>query len=91
MTTKKPQQQNLLACRMAEEENIRQRVDDDGNRWTKVYFGGGAHFKNWLRQFIELKGESNVKIEEADPIGLLCYGCSGEKMYRIWVKTTSIE
>ena len=32
--------------RMAEEETIRERVDKDGNRWTKVYFGGGAHFRN---------------------------------------------
>jgi hypothetical protein len=72
--------------RMAEEEKIRQKADEDGTRWTKVYFGGGAHFRNWLSQFIELNGEENVKVEEADSKGFQCYEESGEKMYRIWVK-----
>ena len=40
--------------RMAEEEIIKERVDEEGNRWTKVYFGGGQHFKNWLEQCEEL-------------------------------------
>ncbi len=26
----------------AEEETIREKVDENGNRWTKVYFGGSA-------------------------------------------------
>jgi len=30
--------------RMAEEDLVRERIDDKGNRWTKVYFGGGEHF-----------------------------------------------
>ena len=55
--------------RMAEEENIQEKVDDKGNKWTKVYFGGGAHFRNWLSQFVELKGEENLKVEEADSRG----------------------
>jgi len=76
--------------RMAEEETIRERVDKDENRWTKVYFGGGAHFRNWLSQFIELKGEENVKVEEADSTGFRYYEESGEKMYRIWVKDTDV-
>jgi len=42
---------------MAKEETVRERVDANGNKWTKVYLGGGAHFRNWLSQFIELKGE----------------------------------
>jgi len=61
-------------------------VDADGNRWTKVYFGGGAHFRNWLSQFIEVKGEKNVETEEIDSRGFQCFEESGEKMLRIWVK-----
>ena len=91
MTAEQLEQQNLLARRMAEEEKIRQRVDENGNRWTKVYFGGGAHFRNWLGQFIELKGEDNVNVEEADSRGFQCYEESGEKMYRIWVKDSNTE
>jgi hypothetical protein len=40
--------ESLIRQRMAEEEKIREKADEDGNRWTKVYFGGGAHFRNWL-------------------------------------------
>ena len=46
--------------RMAEEDLIRERVDEKGNIWRKVYFGGGAHFRNWLDQTTELCGEENV-------------------------------
>ena len=77
--------------RIAKEETIREKVDEDGTRWTKVYFGGGAHFRNWLSQFTELKGEENVKVEEADSTGFQCYEESGEKMYRIWVKDADLE
>ena len=77
--------------RMAEEEKIQQRSDEDGTRWTKVYFGSGAHFRNWLSQFTELKGEDNVRVEEVDSRGFQCYEESGEKMYRIWVKDTDVE
>jgi len=84
-------QENQIQQRMAEEEKIQQRVDEDGTRWTKVYFGGGAHFKNWLSQFVEIKGEENVKVEEADSRGFQCYEESGEKVYRIWVKDTDSE
>lgn len=73
------------------EEEVRQRTDQDGNRWTKVYFGGGTHFRNWLSQFIEVKGEENVNIEEVDSRGFQCFEESGEKMYRIWVKDTDTE
>ena len=76
--------------RMAEEGTIREKVDENGNRWTKVYFGGGAHFKNWLGQFVELRGEENVKVEETDSKGFQCYEGSGEKMYRIWVKDMDV-
>ena len=83
--------ENPIRQRLAEEEKIRQRMDTDGTRWTKVYFGGGAHFRNWLGQFIEVKGEENVKVEEADSRGFQCYEESGEKMYRIWVRESNVE
>jgi hypothetical protein len=81
--------ESLIRQRMAEEENIREKVDQDGTKWTKVYFGGGAHFRNWLSQFVELKGEENVEVEEADSRGFQCYEQSGEKMYRIWIRNTT--
>lgn len=69
--------------RMAEEELIQERTDADGNRWRKVYFGGGEHFKNWLSQCREL-GE--VMVEEVDSKGFRCFEEGGEKLYRIWMK-----
>ena len=86
MTHHELKQGKTVRERIAEEETIREKVDENGNRWTKVYFGGGAHFRNWLSQFVELKGEENVEVEEADSRGFRCYEESGEKMYRIWVK-----
>ena len=86
MTGEQVEHGSLIHQRMAEEETIRERIDENGNRWTKVYFGGGAHFRNWLSQFVELKDEENVKVEEADSTGFQCYEEVGEKMYRIWVK-----
>ena len=68
------------------EDRVRERVDDSGERWLKVYFGGGAHFKNWLDQSIELRGEENVQVEEVESVGLRCFEDGGEKMYRIWVR-----
>ena len=79
-------QENTVRDSMAEEESIREKVDVEGNRWEKVYFGGGAHFRNWLSQCLELRGEENIEIEEMDSTGFQCYEESGEKMYRIWVK-----
>ena len=91
MTHHEVEQGKTVRQRMAEEETIREKVDEKGNRWTKVYFGGGAHFRNWLSQFTELKGEENVEVEEADSRGFQCYEESGEKMYRIWVKDSKLE
>jgi hypothetical protein len=91
MAKEQLEQQNSIRQRMAEEEKIREKVDENGGRWTKVYFGGGAHFKNWLSQFVELEGEENVKVEEIDSTGFQCYEESGEKMYRIWVKDANVE
>ena len=76
--------------RMAEEEMIWEKVDENGNRWTKVYFDSGAHFRNGFTQFSELKGEKNVKVEEADSRGFQCYEESGENMYRIRVKDMDV-
>jgi hypothetical protein len=69
--------------RMAEEEQIKEKIDAEGNRWRKAYFGGGEHFQNWLAQCREL-GE--VMIEEVDSSGYTCFEEGGEKLYRIWVK-----
>jgi len=91
VTHRDVKQEKTVRQRMAEEEKIQQRADEDGTRWTKVYFGGGAHFRNWLSQFTELKGEDNVRVEEVDSRGFQCYEESGEKMYRIWVKDMDVE
>ena len=91
MTHHEVKQGKTARQKMAEEENIREKVDENGNRWIKVYFGGGAHFRNWLSQFVELKGEENVKLEEADLRGFQCYEESREKMYRIWVKDADVR
>jgi hypothetical protein len=69
--------------RIAEEELVQERIDEEGNRWRKVYFGGGEHFENWLAQCREL-GE--VIVEEVDSRGYKCFEEGGEKLYRIWMK-----
>jgi hypothetical protein len=89
MTMEQIENGSPIHQRIVEEETVRDKVDEDGTRWTKVYFGGGAHFRNWLSQFVELKGEENVKVEEADSRGFQCYEESGEKMYRIWIRNTT--
>ena len=69
MFSEQLEQESLIRQRMTEEETVRERMDEDGNRWIKVYFGGGAHLRNWLSQFVELKGEENVQVEEIDSRG----------------------
>jgi hypothetical protein len=71
---------------MAEEEKVREKVDEKGNRWKKIYFGSGMHFQNWLDQCLELYGKDNVEVEEVANTGLKCYVEGGEKMCRIWVR-----
>lgn len=73
----------IIRERMAQEELVKERVDEKGNRWRKVYFGGGAHFENWLDQCREL-GE--VEVEEVDATGFKCFGEGGEKLCGIWLK-----
>jgi len=84
-------QESTVRGRMAQEERVRERWDNDGNKWKKVYFGGGAHFRNWLDQALELRGEDGVQVEEMDSRGFKCFEESGEKMYRIWVKNSNRE
>ena len=75
--------EKTIQQRMAEEELVREKIDKQGNRWKKVYFGGGEHFKNWLSQSKEL-GE--VMVEEVDSTGYKCFEATGEKLYRIWLR-----
>lgn len=86
MSTGHINQESLVRQRMAEEEKVQEKTDRNGDRWMKVYFGSGTHFRSWLSQFIELKGKKNVKVEGIDSRGFVCYEGSGEKMYRIWVR-----
>jgi hypothetical protein len=72
--------------RMRSEELIREKTDEKGITWFKLYFGGGDHFKGWLAQCKEVYGEDNIGVEEIDPTGFTCYEKSGEKLYRIWAK-----
>lgn len=72
--------------RMRLEEAIQEKTDDQGNKWRKVYFGGGSHMQNWLDQVKEVYGEEDVEIEETDSSGFRCYEEGGEKMYRIWAR-----
>ena len=39
-------QGKTLQDRMAEEERLKEKIDEGGNRWRKAYFGGGEHFQN---------------------------------------------
>ena len=61
--------------RMSEEALIKERIDEEGNKWEKVYFGGGEHFQIWLEQCKEL-GE--VIVEEVDSTGYKCFEEGGE-------------
>jgi hypothetical protein len=72
--------------RIAQEEEVREKTDKEGSKWLKSYFGGGAHFRNWLSQIEEIYGRENIEIEEIDPTGFKCFEGSQEKLYRIWIK-----
>ena len=80
-----PQKETIQEV-MAREELVRERIDKKGEKWTKKYFGGGAHFLNWLEQYREVYGEENVEVEEVDSRGFSCFEKGNEKMYRIWVR-----
>ena len=83
MVDQQKDQVKTIQERMAEEELVQEKVDAQGIRWRKVYFGGGEHFQNWLAQCKEL-GE--VMVEEVDSTGYKCFEEGGEKLYRIWIK-----
>jgi len=83
MASEENEHHKTIRQRMTEEELVKERIDEDGNKWRKVYFGGGEHFKNWLAQCKEL-GE--VTVEEVDATGYKCFELAGEKLYRIWLK-----
>jgi argininosuccinate lyase len=76
-------QSKTIRQRMAEEELVRERVDEQGNKWRKAYFGGGEHYKNWLAQCRKL---GDVKVEEVNSTGYKCFEEAGDRLYRIWVK-----
>jgi len=75
--------------RMAQEEEVREKADGKGNKWIKLYFGGGAHLRNWLSQVEEIYGKENVETEEIDSAGFKCFEEGHEKMQRIWVKVNA--
>ncbi|MFB0520423.1 MAG: hypothetical protein ACETWD_03215 [Desulfatiglandales bacterium] len=83
MVDRQKDTEKTIQERIAEEDLIQERIDAKGNRWRKVYFGGGEHFKNWLTQCREL-GE--VMVEEVDSTGYKCFEEGSEKLYRIWMK-----
>ena len=86
MTEQQEDRETEIQERMAKEELVKERIDEQGNKWKKVYFGGGEHFKNWLEQCREL-GE--VMVEEVDSTGYKCFEMAGEKLYRIWMKVVT--
>ncbi len=81
---RKADQEMTIREKMAQEELVEEKIDRQGNKWKKVYFGGGAHFRNWLAQYQELGFE--IEVEEIDSTGFKCFEDSGEKMHRIWIK-----
>ena len=83
MVCEESNQGKTIQERIAEEELVQEKIDKEGNRWKKVYFGGGDHFKNWLAQCKEL---GDVMVEEVDSKGYKCFEEAGEKLYRIWMK-----
>jgi hypothetical protein len=90
MAMERAEDESLIRRRIAQEETFREKVDEDGNRWVKVYLGGGAHLSNWLSQIVELKGKDNVRLEEIDSSGFQCFEKNSEKMCRIWVRDTNM-
>jgi len=80
---RKANQEMTIREKMAREELVEEKTDHQGNKWRKVYFSGGAHFRNWLAQYQELGFE--MEVEEIDSTGFKCFEESGGKMHRIWI------
>lgn len=83
MECRQEDREKTIQEKMVEENSVKERFDKNGNRWQKIYFGGGEHFRHWLEQFREL-GE--VQVEEVDSKGFKCFKDSGEKLYRVWFR-----
>jgi hypothetical protein len=73
-------------CIDPKEEAVTERFDGAGVRWVKVYVGGGLHFANWLAQYKEVYGDTNLEAEEIATPESSCYAQGKEKLFRIWVK-----
>ena len=76
-------QEKTVRERMDQEDLVQEWVDEEGNKWRKIYFGGGEHCRHWLEQFKEM-GE--VRVEEVDSRGFKCFEEGGEKLCRVWLK-----
>jgi hypothetical protein len=83
MGVQQEDQEKTIQDRIAEEDLVQERVDEGGNKWRKIYFGGGEHCRHWLEQFKEL-GE--VQVEDVDSRGFKCFDDAGEKLCRVWLK-----
>ena len=83
MGVQEEDREKTIQERIAEEDLVQERIDEEGNKWRKIYLGGGEHCRNWLEQFKEF-GE--VRVEEVDCKGFQCFEEGGEKMYRVWLK-----
>lgn len=88
MVFEEKDQSKVIQERMAEEMLVKEKIDGEGNRWRKVYLGGGEHFKSWLAQCKEI-GE--VMVEEVDSTGYKCFEKGSERLYRIWMKMGSTK
>jgi NAD(P)H-nitrite reductase large subunit len=64
VTRHEVKQGKTVRQRVAEEENIREKVDGNGNRWTKVYFGGGA------KPNVELAQKAGLEIGKTGAIAV---------------------
>ncbi len=78
-----------LSAWMDRENACRTRQGSDGNTWIKVYFGSGAHFRNWHAQYVEIYGEENIEVEPVDMKGRACFGEGDHTAYRIWARQLS--
>jgi hypothetical protein len=83
MGVQQEDRQKTIQEKIAEEGLVQERIDQSGNKWRKIYFGGGQHCRNWLEQFKEFR---EVQVEEVDPRGFKCFEEGGEKLYRVWLK-----
>jgi len=77
-----PSRQSILE----EEEGVQQKIDEDGNWWTKIYLEDEVQLNNWAKKYLESVGKAGMKVEEIDSIKIQCHEVGGEKIPRIWLK-----